>query len=85
MTVTKCVYGILDSKPREWEFSGWLLFDEVVAMGGFHSYPSTLLDMVRNWCSITGNTLICIDRKKSKYRLTKDVCMKLGTNCHFDK
>ena len=84
MTVTKCVYGILDSKPREWEFSGWSLFDEVVSVGGFYSYPSTLISMVRTYCSISGNSIVCIDRKKSRYRLTKDVCMKLG-NAYFDK
>mgnify|MGYP001810391887 CR=1 FL=1 len=51
--------------------SGWSLFDVMWAETGRKTTPATLLSYLRDWGDISGHSVECIDREKSKYRVTK--------------
>ena len=75
MTVTQAVYRLMDKLPER-EISGWELFEIVKGYTGKNTYPSTLLQIVRDYADITGADFICIDRKKSIYKYIP--CIRLG-------
>ena len=76
MTVTKAVYKYLDSFNSKVELSGWQIFEAIKDITGKWTYPSTLIQMCRNYADITGADFECIDNQKSLYRFIPNV--KLG-------
>ena len=76
MTVTQAVYKVMDKLPER-EISGWELFEIVKGFTGKNTYPSTLLQMVRDYADITGADFVCVDRQKSIYKYTPG--FRLGT------
>ena len=75
MTITRAVYNHLDSLPA-CEFSGWQLFEAIHEATGRSPYPTTLIQIAREYCDITGGELECIDHNKSRYKFTP--CARLG-------
>lgn len=82
MTVTKTVYSFLDGY-KTLDFTGWWLYENISEITKKCTYPNTLLQMVRNYCDITGATLVCTDAKKSKYHYERNFI--LGNNSYLDK
>lgn len=78
MTVTKIVYDFLDNLADGVEVSGWSLTEQINAKSGRHTYPSTLLDYCRDYCSITGGDWECVDKIKSIYKFHKGCCTLNG-------
>ena len=76
MTITKALYNYLDSFDEQVELSGWQIFDAIRDVTGKNTYPSTLLQMCREYADITGADFICINNQKSLYRFTPNI--KLG-------
>lgn len=73
-SITRQVYEYLDG-CESLDFSGWSLYERMACATGRHTYPSTLLKMVRNYCDITGATLTCVDRAKSKYHYERNIVL----------
>jgi hypothetical protein len=64
--ITRTLYKFFDTLP-ETDISGWRLFEEMHEMTGKNTYPSTLIQMSRDYADITGSDFTCIDRQKSIY------------------
>ena len=75
MTNTQALYNYLDTLPA-CELTGWQLFDIVHEATGRSPYPTTLIQMARTYCDITGGELTCINHNKSRYKFTP--CARLG-------
>jgi alpha-D-ribose 1-methylphosphonate 5-triphosphate synthase subunit PhnL len=69
MTVTESLHEYLDSLPPT-TFSGWRLYDVMLARTGHKTYPGVLLDKSREYCKLSGATLICVDKRRSIYEYT---------------
>ena len=67
MNIRKQLFNFLENTESPRKISGWELQNEMRAITGRNTYPSTLLDYTRQFADRTGAKFICTDRKNSKY------------------
>lgn len=67
LSVTRAVYAVLDDLP-EGRISGReLQYRVTLRLENKDPYHSTVLEKARDYCDISGASLICVDRKRSIY------------------
>ena len=69
MTVKASLWELLDSMTER-KISGWQLFAMMEARTNRATYPSTLLDYVREYCDASGASFVCVDPVRSLYEYT---------------
>lgn len=67
MTVKSVLWELLDSFSER-TISGWQLFAMMESRTSRATYPTTLLDYVREYCDASGASFECIDQVRSIYR-----------------
>ena len=76
MSITRAVYKFLDTIDKECNISGWQLYDAINRETGRCIYPTSLLQMARDYADITGADFECIDHQRSIYKFVPNI--KLG-------
>jgi len=67
MTVRQSLFQYLDDSPEKL-LSGWDIYDEIKAMTGRETYPTTLIKYCKEYADMSGADFICVDRQRSLYR-----------------
>lgn len=65
------VYKYLDTVHSPKVFHGWDLQHIMLSITQKNTYPSTLLDYVRDYADETGSNFVCLDKNKSKYKFER--------------
>jgi len=67
MTVRQYLFQYLDDSPEKLIF-GWDIYDEIKALTGRETCPTTLIKYCKEYADISGADFICVDRQRSLYR-----------------
>lgn len=67
MTLRKIIFKFLDNQ-QECNISGWQLFNIIHNATGKSPYPTTILQICREYADITGADFICVNHSKSIYK-----------------
>lgn len=70
-TAKEITFKYLNELPDNYEFSGMDLFKNL-QQHSFH-YPSTYLRYLRDYRSKTNREIICLNKRKSLYKIMGDV------------